>query len=102
MYFMWGSKKDQNMDMWKTPFLKFNCVDMANDFTKHAILNLLLKGLFLLLKNPCNNVWVVFRLLLSRFITSYQFKQSFMNLWPLGICSHGNEKIWLSTISADS
>jgi hypothetical protein len=93
------------MHVGETALLKFDGVDLGCQLAKYATLDLFQKFLLLLIKDTCDNVWTIscsllFLRLVWVIIHSIIFQQCLLYLWPVGIGSHGEKKIWFAKVSA--
>jgi hypothetical protein len=100
-------KKDEEVHVRETTLLKFNGMNHCNHSSKEPIMDFLQEGILLLLKHPGHNVRTIRGSLLSPSVSgTWSWKnlpqQLVLNLWPVGISSHGEEDVQLVEATTDS
>ena len=104
-YFEPLRQKEQEVDVRQTMLLELYSEDKPLDISKHSRLYIVKHGLSLLNKDVSHNAGVIWGSLmfpgLIRIVIIIVIREEIViNLIPAGVCSHGEEDIWFSTVSS--
>src|ERR1700683_5034037 len=99
-------QKDEEVDVREATLLKLYGKDKALNIAKETTLYVFEHGLDLLSKDTCDNVrsirgGLMFPRLIRMSIVVFICEQIVINLWPAGICCHGEKDVWFATMSGN-
>ena len=99
VYILWraelGSriKKDDDVRVRKTPFLKLVGIDYSNTFPKNTIFDVFDESISFGMEDMVNQIWTI--------LWPFAWQKCILDLLPIRICSHSDEKICTLEVTID-